>query len=185
MLLFSASAGLSSAWALRSDRNQPIDIRADRVEVDQRKQTSHYLGHVRLQQGSLKIDADDVMVYMQNGKLHKIVISGNPARFQQQPEGSKTVVTSQAQNMEYYAGEQRLLLKHNAEVNQGGNQFHGDFIEYDTRTSTVKANTDENSQSRVHAIIQPGGKKPDEPPAPTGAPVTAPKAPLAPGAETP
>jgi len=185
MLLFSVSAGLSSAWALRSDRNQPIDIRADRVEVDQRAQTSHYLGNVHMQQGSLKIDADDVMVFMQDGKLHKIIINGNPARFQQQPEGAKAVVTSQAQNMEYYAGEEKLLLKHNAEVNQGGNHFHGDFIEYDTRTSTVKANTDENSQSRVHAIIQPGGKEPDESPAPTGAPVSPPKPPVVPGAKTP
>jgi hypothetical protein len=52
-----------------------------------------------------------------------------------------------------------LLLKHNAEVNQGANHFRGDFIEYDTLTSTVKANKDENSQTRVHAIIQPAAEK--------------------------
>lgn len=148
--------GLSSqAWALRSDRQQPIDIKADRVEVDQREQVSHYIGNVRLEQGTLKITADVVVVYLDKGKLHKIVITGKPARFEQQPENNRKVVTSQADNMEYYASKERLLLKHNAQVNQDGNLFRGDFIEYDTLTSTVKANKAENSQSRVHAIIQP------------------------------
>lgn len=151
------------AWALRSDRHQPIDIKADRVEVDQRTQVSHYIGNVRLQQGTLKITADDVVVYLVSGKLQKIVITGSPARFEQQPENNRDVVTSQANNMEYYAGKERLLLKHNAEVNQGGNHFRGDFIEYDTLTSTVKANKDENSQSRVHAIIQPAKQQEDAP----------------------
>jgi lipopolysaccharide transport protein LptA len=108
-------------------------------------------------------------VYMVKGKLNKIVISGKPARFVQLPENQKEVVTSQADNMEYYAGEERLLLKHNAEVNQGGNHFHGEFIEYDTLTSTVKANKGENSQSRVHAIIQPAKQKEDEKPSPSAA----------------
>ena len=150
---------LSQAWALRSDRNQPIDIKADRVEIDQREQISHYIGNVRLEQGSLKIDADDVVVYMDKGKLNKIVITGNPARFEQQPENQQDIVKSQAEHMEYYAGDERLLLKHNAEVNQGANHFRGDFIEYDTLTSTVKANKGENTQSRVHAIIQPAPQK--------------------------
>lgn len=150
---------LPSARALLSDRKQPIDIKADRVEVNQRKQTSHYIGNVRLVQGSMKIEASDVVVYMVNGKLDRIVISGNPAHFQQRPQNHEGLVTSTAQNMEYFAQQQRLLLKHNAEVNQGNNHFRGEFIEYDTRTSTVKANRGANSNARVHAIIQPADEK--------------------------
>ena len=150
---------LPHAWALRSDRNQPIDIKADRVEVNQREQVSHYIGNVRLEQGSLKIDADDLLVYLVKGSLNKIVITGKPARFEQQPENQQDMVKSQAEHMEYYASEEKLLLKQNAEVNQGGNHFRGDFIEYDTLTSTVKASKDANSQTRVHAIIQPAAQK--------------------------
>lgn len=170
-LLLSAAllSGLvTQAWALRSDRKQPIDIKANRVEVDQKTQTSHYIGNVHLVQGSLKIDADDVVVYMVKGKLNKIVITGNPARFQQQPENQKDIVNSQALNMEYYAGQERLLLRHHAEVNQGPNHFRGDFIEYDTLTSTVKANKGMNSKSRVHAIIQPSGEDNGKAATPTG-----------------
>lgn len=174
---------LPSAWALLNDRKQPIDIKADRVEVNQRKQVSHYIGNVRLVQGSMKIEASNVVVYMVHGKLDRIMISGNPARFQQKPQGHEGLVTSTAQNMEYYAQQQRLLLKHNAEVNQGNNHFRGEFIEYDTRTSTVKANKGADSNARVHAIIQPAaekdtkaapaGNKPEtRPDNPAGAPVT-------------
>lgn len=164
----------SWCWALRSDRNQPIDIKADRVEVDQRKEVSNYIGNVRVEQGSLKIDADHVVVYMVQGKLQKIVITGKPARFEQQPDDQQQIVKSRAEYMEYFAGKERLLLKHNAEVNQGPNHFRGDIIEYDTLTSTVKANKGENSQTRVHAIIQPATDK-DKATAPT--PQTAPSAP--------
>ncbi len=170
---------VSQTWALRSDRNQPIDIKADRVEVDQRNQVSHYIGNVRLEQGSLKIDADEVVVYMEKGKLQKIVITGNPARFEQQPENQQEIVKSQANNMEYYASEERLFLKHNAEVNQGGNHFRGEFIEYDTLTSTVKADKGENSQSRVHAIIQPAKPKDETKPAPDSTDKTQTPAPAA------
>ncbi|MEJ2360937.1 MAG: lipopolysaccharide transport periplasmic protein LptA [Gammaproteobacteria bacterium] len=165
---------LPTAWALPSDRKQPIDIKADRVEVNQREQISHYIGNVHLVQGSLKIDANDVVVYMIRGKLQKIVISGNPAHFQQQPENHKGLVTSSAENMEYYASQQRLLLKHNAQVNQGPNHFRGDFIEYDTLTSTVKASKGPGSGSRVHAIIQPAGEKESNPPADANASKTKP-----------
>jgi lipopolysaccharide export system protein LptA len=152
------SSAMPSAWALRSDRNQPIDIRADRVEIDQHQHISHYQGNVQMIQGSLKINADEVVVYMDSGKLQKIVIMGKPARFEQLPENKQDIVQSQAEHMEYFAGEERLLLRRNAEVNQGANHFRGDFIEYDTLTSTVKARKDEDSQSRVHAIIQPAAK---------------------------
>lgn len=165
-------ASLPPAWGLQSDRRQPIDIKANRVEINQREQTSHYFGNVRMEQGSLKIDADEVVVYLTDGKLHKIIIIGNPARFEQMPDNSNEIVTSKAERMEYFASEERLLLKQNAEVNQGPNHFRGDFIEYNTLTSTVKANKAQDGNSRVHAIIQPAEDKDDakQPPPAAGKP---------------
>jgi len=142
-------------WALRSDREQPIDIRADRVEIDEKEQISEYIGNVHLKQGSMDIQADKITVYLKKGQLTKIVITGNPATFKQKPEDNKDLVKSSAKHMEYYAAKEHLVLKTNAVVVQGKNRFSGDFIEYDTLNSTVKANKEEGSDSRVHAIIQP------------------------------
>ena len=152
----------SQCWALRSDRNQPIDIRADRVEINEQKEVSQYIGNVHLKQGTLDIKADNITVYLNNGKLTKIIITGNPAIFKQQPEDNKDVVTSSARQMEYYANKEHLVLKDNAQVIQGANRFQGDFIEYDTLNSIVKASKEEGSKSRVHAIIQPGKEDSDQ-----------------------
>ena len=117
-----------------------------------------------MQQGSLKIIADEVTVYLKSGVLHQITILGNPAHFEQVPDNKKDLVKSRARHMEYFATEQRLVLKQDAEVLQGPNQFRGDHIEYDTLTSTVRANKGEDSDSRVHAIIQPSEESSKEPP---------------------
>lgn len=151
-----AIIGTSPCYALRSDRDQPIDIQADRVEIKEKEEISEYIGNVHLQQGSLDIKADRVTVYLSNGKLIKILIIGSPAVFQQKPENNKDIVRSSAMHMEYFASKEHLVLKTNATVVQGDNHFSGDFIEYDTLNSTVKANKEKGSESRVHAIIKPG-----------------------------
>ena len=164
------------SWALRSDRDQPINIKADRVEINEKTEVSHYQGHVYMKQGTLVIKADSVYVYLKNGELNKIIIDGKPATFEQKPEDNKDIVKSRAKHMEYYAKKQLLVLKQDARIVQGANNFSGDFIEYDTLNSTVKANKGEDSDSRVHAIIHPKSdqsdktvdeKNPDNSPQPT------------------
>ena len=150
------------SWALRSDREQPINIKADRVEVNEKTEISHYQGNVYLKQGTLVIRADSVLVYLKKGKLTKIIIDGKPATFEQKPEDNKDIVQSSANHMEYYATKQILVLKQDARVIQGPNNFSGDFIEYDTLNSTVKAKKEEGSDSRVHAIIQPDSDKSED-----------------------
>jgi len=150
----------STVWALQSDREQPIDIKADRVEINEKTEISHYQGNVYLKQGTLIIQADNVLVYLKNGSLFKIMIDGKPATFEQKPDDNKDVVQSSARHMEYFATRQLLILKKDAHITQGANNFSGDFIEYDTLNSTVKANKDEDSDSRVHAIIHPKSDQP-------------------------
>ncbi len=137
------------------DQSQPIRLQADRVEIDEKKATSLYRGHVQMEQGSLKIKGDEVLVMMKEGRVDKIIIQGKPATFEQQPEKQPDIVYSKADYMEYFADNERLILKTNAEVTQGKNLFRGDHIEYDTRNSVVKAHKDPNSDTRIHVTIQP------------------------------
>jgi lipopolysaccharide export system protein LptA len=159
----------STAWALKSDRSKPVKISANHVVVDRKKGVSTYTGDVHMEQGTLIIRGDEVIVHHENGKLKKITIKGKPASFQQQPDNKQAMVQSKAEHMEYFTKNELLVLQKNAEVIQGQNQFSGDHIEYDTFNSVVKANKGSNSKSRVHAIIQPEDKnqqdkdKPKEP----------------------
>ncbi len=152
-LLLLALTPVSPVYALSGDRQQPIHIDADRMIAEQPKGYSHYIGNVHITQGSLKIDADEVYVYLVDGLLNKLIIIGSPAKLQQLPDNSTEIVYSRARRMEYYASTDRLLLMKDAEVWQGGNHFSGEHIEYDTRNSRISANSEGKKSGRVRAVI--------------------------------
>lgn len=154
--------------ALSSDRQQPVKITADRMLADERRGVSHYQGDVFLKQGSLEIRADELTVHLSDGEVTKIIIIGDPAKLQQQPD-DREMVYSEARRMEYNIRNGELLLIDDAHVKQGANRFSGARIQYDTRNSIVAANTDSTSptqpagesEGRVRAIIEPGDKTGD------------------------
>jgi lipopolysaccharide export system protein LptA len=150
------------ALALTSDQNQPIRVTSDRMTVDERKGISHYEGDVFLKQGSLEIRADTLTVHLRNGKITKVIVTGTPARLQQQPDDRDTIHSS-ARRMEYDTRSGQLLLIEDALVKQGANRFSGARIEYNTRSSVVAAErTPEDKDGRVHAIIAPTDKQQDD-----------------------
>lgn len=155
LLLLLVLMPVSPAYALTGDRQQPIHINSDRMVAEESKGYSHYIGNVHITQGSMKIDADEVYIYLVNGLLNKLIIIGSPAKLQQIPDNSTQVVYSQARRMEYFAHTDQLLLMKDAKVLQGSNHFSGEHIEYDTRNSRVSANSEGKESGRVRAVIVP------------------------------
>lgn len=156
--------GLASA--LESDRQQPIRIQADRVELDNRRGISSYTGHVAVDQGSLHVEADRLVVYRQGEALARIEADGEPVRFRQRPDNATEDIAGSARHIEYRAADNLIVLQGAASVQKGGDHFSGERIEYDTRHAVVNASgkgtpesangTDTGSgDGRVHAIIQP------------------------------
>ncbi|MDH5570692.1 MAG: lipopolysaccharide transport periplasmic protein LptA [Gammaproteobacteria bacterium] len=152
------------AYALKADREQPIEINADSMVAEEPKGFSHYKGNVQISQGSLRVEADEVIIYFIDGALNKLIIKGQPAHLQQLPENNQEPVFSKANLMEYYATTDQLFLIENAEVKQGDNLFSGEHIEYDTRNSTVSAKSNGKQSGRVQAIIVPQKKVDTETP---------------------
>ena len=56
-------------WALQGDRAEPISIESDTAERDETKGTTTYAGAVIMQQGSMKINADKVIIYSNKEKV--------------------------------------------------------------------------------------------------------------------
>jgi len=146
---------LSRVAALTSDREQPIHIDADSMLADEPKGYSHYIGNVHITQGSLKVDADEVYIYLVEGLLDKLIIIGEPAKLQQLPDNSDDIIYSRAKRMEYFAATDRLFLIQDAKVWQGSNRFSGEHIEYDTLNSRVSANSQGKETGRIRAVIVP------------------------------
>ena len=70
--------GPGAAWALSSDKDQPVLVEADSADIDDAKNMSVYSGNVEIQQGSLRILADKVTVYHEERKPQRIVAEGQP-----------------------------------------------------------------------------------------------------------
>jgi len=140
--------------ALSNDREQPIFIQADQVEIDKLKGFSRYQGNVKFVQGSMVIRGGIVMLYHKDGTIDKVIIRGQPASFQQMPDKGDVTIISRANKMEYFAKQSRLFLFDSAKVSQGNNSFAGEKIEYDIVKGTVVANKGSSDNGRIHAIIE-------------------------------
>lgn len=142
-----------SAFALSSDRNQAITIHSDSAERDEIKGTTTYSGNVVMQQGSMRIDAEEVVIVNDKSKVTQIVATGNPARYQQKPSADDGPVVAQANRLEYNIAQDTLHLIDNALLQQEGTSLSGNRIDYDVKKSVVKAGGDASQNERVKMVI--------------------------------
>lgn len=148
---------LGPVQALESDKDQPISIEADSVDLDDRKGQSVYKGNVELSQGSIRIKADSITVSQRQGKSDHILATGRPVSFQQQSDGNKGMITGKARRVEYDANSDILYLIDAASLTQGKDSFKSDRITYDRAKAKVMAGASAEGKKRVKVTI--GGKK--------------------------
>jgi len=147
----------SLAFALKSDKDQPIYVEADGVDLDDKKGLSTYKGNVVLTQGSIIIKADKVTVTQIQGNKDHIEATGQPVTFQQQTEGKKGLFKGRAKKAEYTSDSETLYLTGDAVLTQGKDTFKSDKITYDRARAVVKAGASAKGKQRVRVTI--GGKK--------------------------
>jgi lipopolysaccharide export system protein LptA len=149
----------SQTFALESDSKQAIMIDSNGASYDEKSQLSIYTGNVIATQGSIRVNSDKLVVHLKDGEPEKLVFTGKMAKFKQTPSPGSADITGQAETGEFYPKRNLLLLINNATVWQGSGTYSSDFIEYDIKTSLVKAGDRDddanNSKQRVHVVIQP------------------------------
>lgn len=148
------------AHAAQSDREQPVNIEADRVIVDDRNKTHTFEGSVILTQGSLQIKGDKMVVTQGADGFQTGVATGSPNRlasFRQRRDGSDAFIEGEAERIEYDTRAERARLFRQARVSSAGDVVTGDFIEYDALTEKYSATNQSGGSAggRVRAVIQP------------------------------
>lgn len=144
--------------ALESDADQPITIDSNTATYDDITATSTYTGNVISVQGSIRVNSEKLVVYLQDGEAEKLVFTGKRAKFRQTPsEGSEDII-GEALTGEYYPKKNLLILIDEATVWQGNGIYSSDLIEYDIKTSLVKAGEKSSDNKRVHVILKPKPK---------------------------
>lgn len=146
------SAGM--ALALPEDRKQPIHIEADQALRDEKQGFTRYQGNVKMDQGSLHIEAEQITIYHVGEAADRILATGSPARLQQQPDPEKGLIKARADSIQYIKSEQRVELRDNAHIEQEGSIVTGDSIDYLMEQQLVKAESAQGDDtSRVQVVI--------------------------------
>ncbi len=160
-------------YALSTDRDQPISLEANSVEIDEAKGVSVYQGDVVVVQGSIRITADKVSIYQKDKRTEKILAVGKPATFRQMADNGQET-TGRAAQAEYYADSDELIMTGDAVLTQGKDRAASDRIIYDRKNALIKAGAAAKGQQRVRITVDP--KESEKTPAKTE-PKAAPKKP--------
>ncbi len=145
-------------FAENADKSKPINIDADRIEIDDAKKITTFDGNVVLTQGTLTINAQKVVVTQDaEGNKHATAYSGShPVHFRQKREGVDEYVEGEGDRAEYDSKSDTVELFGNAYVKRGQDIVKGNYISYDSKTEFFKSRGGvENASGRVHAVIQP------------------------------
>lgn len=154
LLLAAMLIAPGASWALSADRTQPMHIEADEVTIDDKKQVSVYVGDVVVTQGTLRITADKLTVYTDDGDIQKMVALGRPATYKQRPDNKDQDVEAEALKMEYFADRELVILTDQAKLWQGPNTFASERIVYRLDRDQVDAGRKAGGD-RVRIIIHP------------------------------
>ncbi|EHM49442.1 MAG: lipopolysaccharide ABC transporter substrate-binding protein LptA [Yokenella regensburgei] len=142
------------ALALTGDTDQPIHIESDTQSLDMQGNIVTFTGNVVVTQGTIKINADKVVVTRPEGEKGKEVIDGfgNPATFYQMQDSGKPV-KGHASKMHYELQNDFVVLTGNAYLEQLDSNITGDKITYLVKEQKMQAFSDKGK--RVTTVLVP------------------------------
>ncbi|MGX2949880.1 lipopolysaccharide transport periplasmic protein LptA [Ursidibacter sp. B-7004-1] len=141
-----------SAYALKGDTDQPINIDSGSQSLDMDNNVVIFTDNVLITQGSIKITANKVKITRQEGKKETIDASGSPVTFQQTLDNGKPV-NGKASSVNYDLGSEFLTLIGNAELKQLDSFIKAERITYDVKKQQLKASS--GGKSRVKTVLIP------------------------------
>ena len=144
-------------YAAKKDLTQEITIKAKRQSADLKNKIASYLDEVRINQGSIAINADIVQVYSQINEKTKeksdtYLAKGKPAVFKQELEDG-SMISLQANEIKYQPDLHMITVSGNAQVKQAGSKVTGEKITYNTSSEKLEAISSQNES--VTTILQP------------------------------
>jgi lipopolysaccharide export system protein LptA len=145
------------AHALKTDVDQPVNLEADSADIDDANKKRVFTGNVLMTQGSIRLTCNQLTQLQAAGDQgsDRYHAKGGPARFKQEIEGKPgQYVEGHAEQIDYDAHSEFLVLSGNAFVTQEGDTFQSDRITYDRVRSLVKGGAAAKGKERVRMVIQ-------------------------------
>jgi len=152
LVLFAGLTWHPQLLAKTTDFEQPIDVKADRSEYNEKAGVQSLTGNVEITQGTILIRADDIQVQLKDNKLSTIEGEGSPIYFQQENDQGELIV-GECQHILYDAKNGRLILSGSATLSEPKQNLRSDRIVFDSISQTVIA--EGGKSGRVNITIQP------------------------------
>lgn len=159
---------VSAAHAGRDDMDEPIRINARSVEANEKTGTVVYRGNVVAEQGRLSIKADRIEIRAKNNQTELILATGSPVKLRQQPDATSEEIQAEAKRIDYRVSTRKLDMIGDVSLRRGEDLFTGSVLHYDLDAKILTATGDDQSDGRIHAVIQP--RKQTAPPVSNPAP---------------
>ncbi len=148
-----------------ADREKPIHLESDRVLIDDATQKSVFEGKVELNQGTLRIQADKIVVTQDKDGYKHCTATGKLASFRQKHEGTDEYMEGYGERIEYDTRAETVDFFVQARVKRDQDDVRGEHIFYSTRTEIFQVsggdsgNPNDPNKGRVRAVIQPKSKE--------------------------
>lgn len=156
ILIMSLMSVALTAHALPSDSSQPIRLVADKATYSERTGVTSYSGNVVIEQGTLRITADNITLNLDNNRtIRTALATGRPATMQQVVTQEKGLAKGQANKIDYNAETGIITLTGNAKLTQAGASFSGNTIRYSLTLGDVEATA--GGGKRVELVFPPNG----------------------------
>lgn len=141
------------------DAPAPVELVADRAEVDDAEGVSIYRGDVVLTRGDLEITGAVMRVFANAaGELDHVIVTGSPATYREAVEGDAPR-RAEAPRMEYFvAGPERLILREGGRLWQGGNTVSGRTVTHYPQEGRSVAEGGGGEDDRVTASVNPAAE---------------------------
>jgi len=165
-----------AAHADSTDRDQPIQVEAQKGSYNDLKQAGVFSGNVIVTKGTIRVTGERVDLRKDpEGYEYAVVTAaaGQLARFRQRRDSSKPgaeeFIEGLAERIEYDGRAETVRLVKRAELvrlenDQRRDELHGNLITYDTRSTEYNVDSAAGSDGRVRAIIAP--RSSPQPPGP-------------------
>lgn len=133
----------------------PVRVEADRLELDQKRGISLYQGHVEMQRGDTRLQAERLELHGKDGKITLAIADGTPVHLEMRDPQSGKITRGEANHVEYRFEEGMLALQGTAQLWRDGDHFTGEHLLYDDNKQQVRAFGSEQGNGRVQVILQP------------------------------
>ncbi|MBW5290517.1 MAG: LeptA protein [Candidatus Ruthia sp. Asou_11_S2] len=145
------------AIALVIDGSKPIEVSANMVVIDERKNIGTYIGKASIAQGSLILNAEIIQLFSNQQSVIKIIAKGTHkqlAHYQQNQPNQSRFIEARALNITYLIEQELVHLKGRAHLVQGLDSFSGGTLDYDIKNDKIITSMLKDGTQRVRFKIK-------------------------------